>query len=103
MAAEEAKLEEARGRLPVTAKLGEILRVKNMRSPGSIFRAWDADGSEQISPIEFRDQMRALGLEATDIEIDEMFREFDSDDSGFLDAPEIKVRSWRCVTVCNCM
>ena len=71
----EEKLEEARGRLPVTAKLGEILRVKNMRSPGSIFRAWDTDGSQLISPIEFRDQMRSLGLEATDGEIDEMFRE----------------------------
>lgn len=61
--------------------------------PEALLKQWDANGDGKLSPVEFRTQVRLLGFTAEQVsvfEIDELFRDFDSDGSMFLKLHELR-------------
>ena len=79
----------ATAKLTVDARLGQLLRKKSMKASEIIHR-WDPSGDGQIDMFEFRKNVRELGLEASNPEIDGLFKSLDEDGGGTLDMPEIK-------------
>ena len=73
----------------VDARLGTLLRVRSMKATEIVSR-WDPSGTGQIAMRQFRINVRGLGLEASDHEIDGLFRSLDEDGGGTLDMSEIK-------------
>ena len=73
------------GNAPVIAQLGAIVIKRNLKL-GEVVAAWgDVDHSA------FREKVLALGVEASDKDIDSVFDELDDDGGGSLDANELKV------------
>ena len=54
------------------------------------FVDWDADGSGTIDCVEFRDALRAFGLNYPDDAVDSVFRDFDDDASGTITRVELE-------------
>lgn len=70
--------------------MGAVLVQKNLK-PMDLVRAWDQKHKGCVNKIEFRQGVRkGLGLQAENKEIDALFDEFDDDQGGTLDAPELK-------------
>ena len=58
----------------------------------SIVLDWDKNGDGKLSLMEFRQQIRGVGVTEKDIHnVDDMFKEFDKDASGFLELSELKI------------
>ena len=74
---------------PVDVRLGSLLRKKSMKA-SEIIQRWDPSGDGQIDIFEFRTNVRGLGLEASNDELDDLFRSLDEDGGGTLDMPEVK-------------
>ena len=55
-----------------------------------IISRWDPNGDGEIDMHEFRTNVKSLGLQATNEEIDTLFRSLDEDGGGSLDMNEIK-------------
>lgn len=72
----------------VQAELRDALTANFSRCM-DLFRAWDANGSGDISKKEFRKAIRALRVTASAVEIDELFGEFDKDGSGAISSREL--------------
>ena len=53
------------------------------------FRMWDADLSGEVDPEEFAPALRALGLQVSDEEANELFKSFDADGGGTLTHKEM--------------
>ena len=53
-----------------------------------LFKAWDEDGNGQISKIEFRKAVAALGLQHEDDVVDAVFDGYDADKSGEIEYKE---------------
>ena len=86
---EEAELElasrkESRG---IPARLGQLLYARNIKVNDIVNKWGDQAG---VSPAAWKTNVRALGLEAEDNELDELFRTLDEDGDGTLDQQEIK-------------
>jgi len=73
----------------VEARLGQILQARNVKV-NEVVNKWDKTGNG-VSPEEFCSNVRALGLNAGDEELDGLFKSLDEDGGGTLDAAEIKV------------
>ena len=84
-----------RGRKPLTVQMGEALQKRKI-VVADLMREWDPNGDGEISPMEFRQNVRKLlptelhaGLVIS--EIDALFNDLDLDKSGALDVGEIKI------------
>lgn len=75
--------------LSIDARLGSLLKRKSMKASEIISR-WDPNGDGEIDMHEFRTNVKSLGLQATNEEIDTLFRSLDEDGGGSLDMNEIK-------------
>ena len=75
--------------MSVDARLGMLLRKKSMKA-SEIIQRWDPSGDGQIDIFEFRTHVRGLGLDASNDELDDLFRSLDEDGGGTLDMPEVK-------------
>ena len=84
--AEEQKLLELRSKMPLAAKLGEILAEKAGSRPVEAMRKWGLTGNK----VEFRASVRGLGVEGSDWEIDRLFDQLDDDGSGSLEMSELR-------------
>ena len=74
------------------------INLSKLDAKASIVNKWDKSGDGQISQVEFRLQVKGLGVAEYDVhKIDELFKQFDADESGFLDVSEIKVAFKRAV------
>ena len=73
----------------VRAQLGGILRAKGLKV-SEIVAKWGGGKSGEISQGVFRKQVFALGVQAADEEVDELFNSIDDDGGGTLDASEVK-------------
>ena len=71
--------------------LREALRRSSTRVI-DLFRAWDVDGSGEVSRDEFRRAVKALDLDyfADEEDIDHVFDIFDADDSGTIEYHELR-------------
>ena len=84
-----------RGRKPLTVQMGEALQKRKV-VVADLMREWDPNGDGEISPMEFRQNVRKLlptelhaGLVIS--EVDALFNDLDLDKSGALDVGEIKI------------
>ena len=89
-----ARMWETRIALPTTFTEKFILQVvRTYETPQHLLSAWDASGDARISIPEFRMQIRSLGFDTkavSVIEIDALFRLFDTDYSAFLSLKEVE-------------
>lgn len=58
---------------------------------GRMFRRMDEDGNKQLNYEEFVTGLREAGMEVTDEEVQELFQEFDADNSGGINLEEFFV------------
>ena len=84
-----------KGRKPLTVQMGEALQKRKI-VVADLMREWDPNGDGEISPMEFRQNVRKLlptelhaGLVIS--EVDALFNDLDLDKSGALDVGEIKI------------
>jgi Ca2+-binding EF-hand superfamily protein len=91
-AAEEAEREmegfRDSSKMAVRPRLG-LLLAKRRVAIGDVAQTWDADGSGSIDRKEFRQNLRGLGLEATDDELNGLFDDCDEDGGGELELGEL--------------
>jgi len=69
-------------------RLGDVL--KSITNPAAVMRTWDTNGDGALSKIEFRQQVRKLGIGADYRETDALFDSLDTDGSGELELGELK-------------
>lgn len=69
-------------------QLRQILQV-NFQTVLVLFRHWDEDGNGQISKVEFRRALPALGVAVARDDADNLFDEFDTDGSGEISYVEL--------------
>ena len=55
-----------------------------------MMRKWDLAGDRKISKLEFSKNVRELGLEGSDAEVDSLFESLDEDNSGSLEMVELR-------------
>ena len=87
---EEKRLNELETKTqPLEVRLGKALAKKNMRAIEWL-RSWDSNGDGVVSFDEFKYHISALGIEASESELDTLFRGLDEDGSGTLELNELK-------------
>ena len=82
------ELEEMRANQDVGAKLGEVIKRRNIKV-SELVAQWDEDGSGYIDRLEFRKHVRKVGLDATDPELDTIFNVLDDSGDEMLDPKEL--------------
>ena len=87
--AAEKLLDDERVGLSTSAKLGALLKTRNIKV-GDAIQKWDKDGSGSLDMKEFRINIKGLGFKESDSAIDEVFKGLDDDDSGELEMAELK-------------
>ena len=87
--AAEKLLDDERVGLSTSAKLGALLKTRNIKV-GDAIQKWDKDGSGSLDMKEFRINIKGLGFKESDSAIDEVFKALDDDDSGELEMAELK-------------
>ena len=76
-------------RLSFAHRVGTALIEKKAR-PKELVNEWDKKLKGSVNKIEFRAGVRALGLKASNTDIDSLFDSYDADRGGTLDAPELR-------------
>ena len=64
-------------------------KTKNARAI-ELAKKWDLQGNGSVSRVDFRTNVRNLGLKAEDAEIDALFARMDDDGSGSMDLGELR-------------
>ena len=73
----------------VGSRLVEFLHLKGIKAVSAVSQ-WDTSGDGELSKVEFRQNVMALGMEASAHEVDDLFDDLDSDGGGSLDLNEVK-------------
>jgi hypothetical protein len=79
---------QPRSDVPIVDQLRDLL-VRNRARVVDLFREWDDDGNGTIDRHEFRHALKALGVNASKADVDELFASFDHDQSGALGFEEV--------------
>lgn len=74
--------------VPVQQQLREILAANAVRVI-DLFREWDDDGSGTIDQKEFRQALRAMGVDAEPEHVNALFDSFDDDGGGTIEYAEL--------------
>jgi Ca2+-binding EF-hand superfamily protein len=85
----DARLEGLRTNKTLGARLGAVLKSRNMKV-GDLVRGWDPSGNGEVDKSEFRGHVRSLVDDAETAEIDALFESLDEDGGGSLDLDEIR-------------
>ena len=88
--AAQEKLNEIRTHTSVDVRLGNLL-VKRGIKIGDLMLRWDENQDGSLDRKEFQTNLRALGLEATNDELDAFITDNDADGSGEFDMAEVGV------------
>ena len=84
------------------AAIAEKLPSGTLNEKASIVWEWDVNKDGKLSKVEFRMQVKGLGVGEDDVrKIDELFKSFDTDNSDTLDLKELKVAFKRAVIEAN--
>ena len=83
------KVQELKGNVRCSARVGALLLKKNTKI-GDLVNTWESTDGE-VNKRQFRKNVRVLGIEAEDDELDELFDSLDEDKGGTLDTEELKV------------
>jgi len=86
---DEQRVVDMKDNPPLSAKVGTLLLKRNAKI-GDIVSKWDKNGDGDIACPEFRKNIQELGIEATAIEIDNLFVSLDTSGDGSLDLNELK-------------
>lgn len=73
---------------PISVRLGKLLTSSHIKVADIVVKWGGRDGL--VDPVEFRTNVKGLGLTATNDEIDGLFKSLDKDGGGKLDIDEIK-------------
>lgn len=97
-AAAELEAQRAIGAGSVESRLGHLLSMRNMKV-GEMVARWSTKLVGEVSRAEFKQHIlfdKELGLQATTGELDGLFDRLDTDSSGSLDVPELRIALKRC-------
>jgi Ca2+-binding EF-hand superfamily protein len=83
-------VEELSSNLSVSARMGAQIIAKRLK-PADVVQKFDANGDGKLDMGEFRQNVKALGVQAESSEIDQLFNSLDTNNSGSLDMGQIKV------------
>lgn len=75
---------------PPAVQLGKIITSRNLKVSDIIIK-WDPSNDGSVDKKEFRENVKELGVKASDDEIDALFDSLDEDGGGSLGAPELKL------------
>ena len=82
-------LDEGPDAPPISQQLVSALRQNATRTI-DLFRAWDVDGSGEVTRKEFHSGMKKLGFNAPKLAINNLFDEWDTDDGGKIKLGELQ-------------
>lgn len=85
----DAELARVRDNPILNARLGHLLMIRRIKI-ADVVATWEATKGE-VNAAQFRRNVRTLGLDATDGDIDDLFSSLDSDDGGTLDLEELRL------------
>ena len=65
-----------------------LTRDQNLHDLRRLFKEFDLDQSNYLSRVEFREALIRLGIELSDVQLDDLMKEIDIDGNGVVDIDE---------------
>lgn len=89
----------------LVSRFGAVLvarKVGKLDERAAIVMDWDKNSDGKISLMEFRQQVKGVGIVEKDVHnIDNLFKQWDKDGSGFLDLSELRVAFKQAIVEAN--
>lgn len=84
-----AEIERLSSNKSVSARLGAQIVSKRLKV-ADVIQKWDANGDGELDKVEFRQNVKAIGVQADSPEIDELFDQLNTDGGESLSISEVK-------------